>query len=237
MRITYELRDLDHQAITNESWPTELGAPREKEVVFDSQGNWRLSSFTTPPPEYEDVNIDVLEYVDGVKYHFVNGQVTNVVDTEPFVDDGSPPGDEQARIVPHPQLSPLGAAAISERDLASGGRLLVSENVAHEVKTGSGLAPTARREVYEVPKEAPPEAKDPSVPAFLPWKESGNVETHEIVFDEATSIIYLYRESLNGIPINEFRVVEAELLPPDYEIDFRGPEAAAEAGLTPQAPG
>lgn len=233
MRIKYELRDLDHQAVTAGAWPTELAAPRVNEVVFDARGNWKLSSLTTPPPQYEDVNIDVLEYVDGMKYYFVNGEVSEVIDTESMVGIASHSDGGQVRIVPHPPLNPRGAAAIAERDLGSGGRRLVSEIVSHGVKTGDGLPPTGRREVYEVPKEAPPGATA-SVSAVLPWKESGNVETHEIVFDEATPVIYLYRESLNGIPINEFRVVEAELLPPDHEIEFHGPAAAAEAGLSPE---
>lgn len=233
MRVKYELRDLDHQAITAEGWPTELGTVREYEAVFDTHGNWSLSSFTAPPPQYEDANVELLEYVDGVKYFFVNDRISEVENTlrESIERNGLPEGSTGPTIIPIPQLNPRGATALIESDIRRGGRLLDSRVARHEV-VAVGLAPTARQERYQMPLERPPEA-DPSV---LPWKKSGNVETHEIIFDPETSIVYLYRESMNGVPINEYRVTEAELLPEDHQIEFRGPTAAAQAGLTPGEP-
>lgn len=230
MRVKYELRDLDYQAITAEGWPTELGAAREYEAVFDADGNWQLSSFTAPPPQYEDANVELLEYVDGVKYYFVNGQISEVEDAlnESIQRNGLPEGSFGPRIIPIPQLNPRGAASLIESDKRRGGILVDSGVVSHQA-VAVGLGPAAQQETYQIPLERPPQA-DPSV---LPWMETGNIETHNIVFDAQTSIIYLYRESMNGVPINQYRATEIELLPKDHTIVFQGPAAAAEAGLPP----
>lgn len=230
MRVKYELRDLDYQAITADGWPTELGAAREYEAVFDADGNWQLSSFTAPPPQYEDVNVELLEYVDGVKYYFVNGQISEVEDAlnESIQRNGLPEGSVGPSIIPTPQLNPRGAAALIESDKRRGGILLDSGVVSHEA-VAVGLGPTAQQETYQLPLDRPSQA-DPSV---LPWMKTGNIETHDYVFNAQTSIIYLYREIMNGVPINQYRATEIELLPKDHKIAFQGPIAADEAGLSP----